>query len=83
MVEGGGALLGALRDAQHIDEIHAFIAPKIIGGARAPSPLSGAGADGMKEVFALEDVRLEQLDAGDLYLRANVPAIARRFVTSW
>lgn len=83
MVEGGGALLGALRDARHIDEIHAFIAPKIIGGAGAPGPLAGLGADGMKEVFTLEDVRLEQLDAGDLHLSAIVPAIARRYVTSW
>lgn len=83
MVEGGGALLGALRDARHIDEIHAFIAPKIIGGARAPGPLSGLGADGMKEVFSLEDVTIDRLDSGDLHIHATVPAIARRFVTSW
>ncbi len=40
LVEGGSQLLGSLWDARAIDEIYAFIAPKILGGAahQAPSP---------------------------------------------
>ena len=35
MVEGGGRLLGSLLDAWQIDEVHVFIAPKLVGGASA------------------------------------------------
>jgi diaminohydroxyphosphoribosylaminopyrimidine deaminase/5-amino-6-(5-phosphoribosylamino)uracil reductase len=35
LVEGGGTLLGSLFDAGEIDEVHAFIAPQIIGGREA------------------------------------------------
>jgi diaminohydroxyphosphoribosylaminopyrimidine deaminase/5-amino-6-(5-phosphoribosylamino)uracil reductase len=43
LVEGGGQLLGALFDAQQIDEVHCFIAPKIFGGQAAAGPVAGAG----------------------------------------
>ncbi|MCH7946042.1 MAG: dihydrofolate reductase family protein, partial [Armatimonadetes bacterium] len=32
LVEGGSRLLGSLLDARLIDEVHLFIAPKIVGG---------------------------------------------------
>ncbi len=34
MIEGGGELLGTFFDADLIDELHLFIAPKIIGGGK-------------------------------------------------
>ena len=43
LVEGGGGLLGALFDAQAIDEVHAFVAPKVIGGMQAVPVLGGTG----------------------------------------
>jgi diaminohydroxyphosphoribosylaminopyrimidine deaminase/5-amino-6-(5-phosphoribosylamino)uracil reductase len=43
LVEGGSELLGGLFDAGEIDEVHAFIAPKLFGGARAPAPIGGEG----------------------------------------
>ncbi len=43
LVEGGGTLLGTLLDGGQIDEIHAFLAPKLLGGATAPSPVAGEG----------------------------------------
>ena len=45
LVEGGGQLLGAFTDAGLIDEYHVFIAPTLIGGALAPGPLQGRGAE--------------------------------------
>lgn len=43
LVEGGGGLLGALFDIKQIDECYVFIAPQIIGGKQAVSPLGGVG----------------------------------------
>lgn len=43
LIEGGGTLLGSLFDARAIDEVHAFIAPKLVGGLEATTPLSGVG----------------------------------------
>ncbi|HTN74630.1 MAG TPA: bifunctional diaminohydroxyphosphoribosylaminopyrimidine deaminase/5-amino-6-(5-phosphoribosylamino)uracil reductase RibD [Pirellulaceae bacterium] len=71
LVEGGGQLLGSLADAQLIDEVQAFIAPKLIGGATAPSPIGGVGRERMADALALESPQL-QLLAGDVYLSGRV-----------
>lgn len=57
MVEGGGALLGALFDLGMIDKVTAFVAPTIIGGASAPSPVAGRGAASMAEALELRSVQ--------------------------
>ena len=43
LVEGGGRLLGSLLDARQIDEVHVFIAPKLLGGAAARTAIAGEG----------------------------------------
>ncbi len=43
MVEGGAMLLGSLLHLGQIDECDVFIAPKLLGGAGAPSPIAGLG----------------------------------------
>lgn len=49
LVEGGQKLLGSLLDLQQIDECHAFIAPKIIGGQSAISPIGGMGVPSVSQ----------------------------------
>ena len=71
LVEGGGELLGSLFDAQLIDEVHAFIAPKLIGGAAAPSPVAGLGLDRMADAWQLDQPKIQQLGA-DLYISGRV-----------
>ena len=66
-VEGGGQVLGAFFARNLIDEVHAFIAPKLIGGADAASPLMGEGRTDMREALSLEDATVKSLD-GDVYL---------------
>lgn len=61
LVEGGAELLGQLFDADQIDEVHAFIAPKIIGGQSAPSPLGGEGIDLMARAKSLVTPTIAQL----------------------
>lgn len=43
LCEGGGKLLGSCNDAGFLDELDVFIAPKIVGGLRATSPVEGNG----------------------------------------
>ncbi|MEX2426014.1 MAG: bifunctional diaminohydroxyphosphoribosylaminopyrimidine deaminase/5-amino-6-(5-phosphoribosylamino)uracil reductase RibD [Thermomicrobiaceae bacterium] len=43
MVEGGGQIIGSMVDAELIDRVTAFIAPVLLGGEGAPSPIAGSG----------------------------------------
>lgn len=71
LVEGGGMLLGSLFDAQLIDEVHAFIAPKLAGGAAAPSPIGGMGVERMEGAWRLRDVR-QEIVGGDVYVAGRI-----------
>lgn len=71
LVEGGSHLLGALFDAGLVDEVHAFIAPRIIGGAAAPAPVAGRGKESLATALRLAEVTHTPL-GNDCYLRGRV-----------
>ena len=54
LVEGGGKILGSLFDDGLVDKVHAFVAPVIIGGMDAASPVEGTGAEIMAQAVRLE-----------------------------
>jgi len=60
LVEGGGRLTGSLLDAGRIDEVHVFIAPKLIGGVAAPSPIAGEGLDDISQALVLESLEMQR-----------------------
>lgn len=60
LIEGGPHLHGSFFDAGEVDEVWAFIAPKIIGSADARAPVSGLGAQLIEKTSALTDVQLER-----------------------
>ncbi len=60
-VEGGGRLIGSLFDRGDIDNVYAFVAPKLIGGADAPGPNRGSGRPTMKGAADLADPEIERL----------------------
>ena len=70
LVEGGSALLGSFFDADAIDEIHVFVAPKLIGGASALTPLGGRGLERVPDVSQLEAPAITVL-SDDVYLRGR------------
>jgi diaminohydroxyphosphoribosylaminopyrimidine deaminase/5-amino-6-(5-phosphoribosylamino)uracil reductase len=54
LVEGGGEVLGSAFDDRLVDEVYAFIAPRVIGGTSAPSPVGGNGPAGIADSLSLE-----------------------------
>lgn len=71
LVEGGAKLMGSLFDLEAIDEVHAFIAPKLVGGSSAPGPMGGEGVGKMQQARQLQGLNVEQID-GDLYCHGRV-----------
>jgi len=55
--ECGGTLAAAAIREGTVQKILAFIAPKMIGGAAAPSPIGDLGLERMTEAIELEDVK--------------------------
>ena len=80
LVEGGGVLAAALLQAGLADKVCAFIAPKIIGGTAAPSPVAGEGLDRMDQALRLERLQMERLD--DDVLLIGYPAPQHSFFFS-
>jgi diaminohydroxyphosphoribosylaminopyrimidine deaminase/5-amino-6-(5-phosphoribosylamino)uracil reductase len=60
LIEGGGGLLAAALEAGIIDKVLFFVAPKIIGGKDAPTPVEGLGVERMDEALRLENVSTRQ-----------------------
>ena len=73
LVEGGSRVLGSFRDALALDEVHVFIAPTLVGGAAAVTPIGGTGADKIASALRLSDVRIEMLE-GDVLIHGLVHA---------
>lgn len=61
LVESGGRLLAALLEAKLVDRVAAFIAPKLIGGADAPTPVEGEGAVDMSQALPLSEVSYQRV----------------------
>jgi diaminohydroxyphosphoribosylaminopyrimidine deaminase/5-amino-6-(5-phosphoribosylamino)uracil reductase len=70
IVEGGAGVLGSLCNEQLVDEVHVFVAPKLIGGAGALSPIGGTGAPDMRHVWPLAHWTHEAVGA-DVYLHGS------------
>ena len=71
IVEGGGNLNASLIECGCVDEVIAFVAPKIIGGRDAVSPVEGVGIDLMSNALQLRDV-VPGVVGDDFYIRGIV-----------
>lgn len=71
LVEGGGTLLGRMLDEQLIDEVWAFVAPKLVGGGEASGPVGGQGLALMSEAKRLTQVTHETI-VDDLLIRGRI-----------
>jgi diaminohydroxyphosphoribosylaminopyrimidine deaminase/5-amino-6-(5-phosphoribosylamino)uracil reductase len=71
LLEGGGELNHAFLAARQVDEVIAFVAPRIFGGATARTPVGGPGVERASE--AIELLSLETGMAGrDVVIRGKL-----------
>lgn len=61
LLEGGGILNEAMLREGLIDEVSAFIAPKIIGGSNSLSPVEGLGIEKMSDAVSLHSITMQQI----------------------
>lgn len=59
LLEGGGTLNYAALQAGVVDKVLTFIAPKIIGGSSAKTPVEGEGVAKLEQAFQLKDVSIK------------------------
>ena len=71
LLEGGSCLNAAFLEAGCVDEVYAFIAPKIIGGEHSKSPIGGKGIELMKDAITFDKVEIEQIE-NDILIKCRV-----------
>lgn len=65
LLEGGAQVNAYMLQNNLIDKVYWFIAPKIIGGQKAPSPVAGSGIEYMNQALTLHKVEIKHF-ADDL-----------------
>lgn len=73
LLEGGGSLNAAALEAGIVDKVMFFIAPKILGGKDAPTPIEGSGILCMKDAIKLHDINVSRFDE-DILVEGYVSA---------
>lgn len=60
-LEGGGQLNETFLRNGLVDEVYAFVAPKLVGGKKAKTPVEGQGFARMSEAVELKNVEVEMV----------------------
>ena len=71
LLEGGSCLNAAFLEAGCVDEVNAFIAPKIIGGEHSKSPIGGKGIELMRDAITFDKVEIEQIE-NDILIKGKI-----------
>jgi len=58
MIEGGGTIASSALDSGIVDKVLFFVAPKIIGGKAAPTPVAGKGFKKLSEAIDLKRLKV-------------------------
>jgi len=75
LLEGGGAVLGSAFAEGVVDEVRVFVAPIVIGGSEALSPVLGPGAAEVTNAMRLSHVR-ERRIGDDLLVQGYITPCA-------
>lgn len=68
IVEGGSGINALVLEEDAADKVYAFIAPKIVGGKDAKTPIEGSGISFMKDAWNLNRVVWQRV-GDDLFIR--------------
>lgn len=60
LLEGGAELNFSALQADIVDKVYSFIAPKLIGGAKAKTPVGGVGIERMSEALELDGIQISR-----------------------
>ena len=71
LLEGGGTLNDSALRAGIVNEVQAFIAPKIFGGANSKSPVEGIGVEVPRDAVKLRCLEVQQIGE-DIKIRYKV-----------
>mgnify|MGYP002622218293 CR=1 FL=1 len=72
LVEGGGEVLGTLRDADLIDEAHVFVGPQILGGGEATAAIAGRGEGKIAGAPRIDAPKWQQVGPADFYVHGRI-----------
>ncbi len=61
LIEGGGEVIASAFEDRLVDRAVVFVAPKIIGGRDAVTPVEGVGVPGMAQAVMLRKVKMRRL----------------------
>lgn len=61
LLEGGSMLAFSALKEKIVDKVITFIAPKILGGTDAPTPVGGRGIEVMEEAIRLKNLRITKV----------------------
>lgn len=76
LLEGGGTLNWAALESGIVREVHAYVAPKLFGGALAKTPVEGEGVSDPSEAVRLNIRKIKQLGE-DLLIESEVQHVYR------
>ena len=71
LVEGGATINFSFIKNKLVDKVYSFIAPKIVGGKEALTPVAGEGISRLDDAVVLENISSEILD-GDILITGYV-----------
>lgn len=71
LVEGGSEVHASFLANGLVDKVYAYVAPILIGGRDAPSPVGGHGVERLADALKLRDTEVETLD-GDFLISGYV-----------
>jgi diaminohydroxyphosphoribosylaminopyrimidine deaminase/5-amino-6-(5-phosphoribosylamino)uracil reductase len=71
LAEGGGQLLGSFFDNKLVDKVLVFIAPIIIGGKQAKTPVAGQGIGSVTEALKLDRMKMRACN-GDVMISGYI-----------